>query len=139
VLYFSLFDDLLYADGVQEKAALLGFDGSVYWLYSVLIIIGNSSLEEYYWRWFGFSKLKRVVPLGWALIFSALGFTLHHLIVLTVYFAWPYAVAFALCVFVGGVVFACLYHHYDSIWSPWVCHAIIDAGIMAVGYNMIFC
>ncbi len=138
VLYFTVFEDLLHVEGVREKADLLGFSGSSYWFYSLLIIVGNSSLEECYWRWFNYSKLRNVVLHGWAMVVSAAGFTLHHVIILAVYFGWPYAVGFGLCVFAGGLIFAFLYDRYDCIWSPWVCHALIDAGIMAVGYRMIF-
>ena len=137
-LYFTVFEDLLRVEGVQQKAALLGFGGSLYWIYSLLIMVGNSSLEEYYWRWFCLGKLRVVTSLTAALIVSALGFTLHHVIVLAVYFGWLYAALFGLCVFIGGVIFAYLYIKYDCIWSPWVCHAVIDAGIMVVGYRMIF-
>ena len=137
-LYYAAFNDLLVVDSVREKAALLGFSGSTYWFYSLLIIVGNSSLEEYYWRWFNFAKLKNVVGREGALIVSALGFTVHHIIVLVVYFGWMYGMGLGACVLCGGVIFAYLYDRYDCIWSPWICHAVIDGGIMVVGYSMIF-
>lgn len=138
MLYDLVFNDLLAVEGVQQTAALLGWSRNLYPAYSVFIILFNASLEEYYWRWFGFSKLKGIVPREWAYMLSALGFTLHHIIILTIYFGWLYASAFGLCVFVGGLLFAFLYDRYTNIWSPWVCHAVIDAGIMVIGYDMIF-
>ena len=133
-----MFDNLLAVDGVQEKTALLGFNERTYLLFSILIIVGNSSLEEYYWRWFTFTKLRSVLGFRSAVIVSAAGFTFHHIIVLVVYFGFIYGTGLAACVFAGGVIFACLYDRYDSIWSPWMCHAVIDGGIMVVGYNMLF-
>jgi len=137
-LYFTVFDTLLPVEEVRQKAALFGLNGSIYIVYSILIIVGNASLEEYYWRWFNLFKLMNILPGKWAICVSALGFTLHHIIVLAIYFAWPYAAGFSLAVFTGGIIFAFLYQRYDNIWSPWICHAAIDAGIMIVGYAMIF-
>ena len=138
ILFHTIFKDLLPVDDVRDKAALFGISGSNYLFYGLLMVVGNSSLEEYYWRWFNFLKLKSVLSPGKAALFSSLGFTVHHVLVLTVYFGFPFAVLLGACVFAGGVIFVYLYRKYDCIWSPWICHAVIDAGIMVVGYTMLF-
>ena len=48
----------------------------------------HSGLEEYYWRWFVFARLRRFMPLGSAITISSIGFMLHHIILLGTYFDW---------------------------------------------------
>jgi membrane protease YdiL (CAAX protease family) len=107
----------------------------------LFISVIHSLLEEYYWRWFVFGHLERLLPLTPALIVSSLGFMSHHVIVLAVYFPdhfWTAALPFSLCVAVGGGVWAWLYHRTGSIYAPWLSHLIVDTAIIAVGYSMLF-
>jgi membrane protease YdiL (CAAX protease family) len=100
----------------------------------------HSLLEEYYWRWFVFGGLRRHVPGSVAIVVSSLAFMAHHVIILVAYFPGNLAVAlvFSLCVAVGGAVWAWLYARYQSLYAPWISHLLIDAAIMAVGYNIAF-
>jgi membrane protease YdiL (CAAX protease family) len=45
---------------------------------------------------------------------------------------------FSLAVGAGGAVWSWLYHRTGSIYSPWISHLIIDAAIMAVGYDLLY-
>lgn len=111
--------------------------------YAVLTLIfcfGHSLLEEYYWRWFAFGWLRRYVPLAAAIVVSALGFTAHHLLLLTVYFPgnfWLLAVPLSLAVAVGGAVWAWIYQRSGSLYAAWISHMLIDLAIFAAGYAMV--
>ena len=99
----------------------------------------HSGLEEYYWRWFVFGRLRRMVPLGSAIALSSVGFMLHHIILLGTYFNWailPTAL-FSVAVAIGGVVWAWIYHRSGSLFGPWIGHLLIDAGIFLVGYDLV--
>jgi membrane protease YdiL (CAAX protease family) len=115
-------------DSIWKYAALAGF-------YSLF----HALLEEYYWRWFVFGQLRRLVPLWPAIIVSALGFMGHHVIVLNEFFkdapwlAWLLSSAVA----GGGVFWAWLYERTASLFGPWLSHLLIDAGIFWVGYDLI--
>lgn len=100
----------------------------------------HSLLEEYYWRWFVFGQLDKLCRLWPAIVISALGFTLHHVFVLGTYFGWanPATWLFSGAVTVGGVVWAWLYARSGSLLGPWLGHALVDAGIFLVGYDMVF-
>lgn len=111
-----------------------------YLMMALFISLAHSLFEEYYWRWFVFAGLKRHLPLGPAIVLSALGFMLHHVVILGVYLPgqfWTLAVPFSLCVAVGGGFWSWLYHRSGSLYAPWLSHAIVDAAIMLVGYDMI--
>ena len=69
----------------------------------------------------------------------SLAFALHHVIVLAFYFGWrsPATVAFSLGVALGGAVWAWIYHRSGSLLGPWLSHAVVDAAIFAVGYQLL--
>jgi membrane protease YdiL (CAAX protease family) len=99
----------------------------------------HSFLEEYYWRWFVFGRLRGLVPLGWAVALSSLGFMAHHVFIVWAY--WPDQVLTAvvpasLAVAVGGAVWALLYNRAGSLLAPWVSHALVDAAVFAIGWDM---
>ena len=100
----------------------------------------HSLLEEYYWRWFVFGELRRMVSLRPAVVISSLGFMAHHVLLLGKYFDGlsPATVVFSLAVAVGGGVWAWIYHRSDSLYGPWLSHLLLDAAIFLVGYHMVF-
>lgn len=100
----------------------------------------HSGLEEGYWRWLVFGTLKRNLPAGAAIVVSSLAFTAHHVVVLNAYFhgAWGMTVLASSGVFVGGLVWALLYHRTGSLASVWLSHALADGALMAIGYDVIW-
>ena len=128
------------AVAVREKIVAFGINSTVkYAALSAFFVVLHSLLEEYYWRWFVFAQLRRVTTLGQAIAISGLGFMAHHLIVLSVYFGWGtfLSLFFSLGVAVGGVAWAWLYHRSRSLYGPWLSHCLVDAGIFAVGYEIL--
>ncbi|NUQ62040.1 MAG: CPBP family intramembrane metalloprotease [Pirellulales bacterium] len=125
---------------VRDKIAAFYVDSL--WKYAamgVFYCVIHAFLEEYYWRWFVFDELRRLLPVAAAIAVSALGFTLHHILVLGFYFGW-FSIAtwfFSLAVAVGGAFWAWLYHRSGSLYGPWLSHLLIDAAIFAVGYDMV--
>jgi membrane protease YdiL (CAAX protease family) len=125
---------------IREKIGEFGIDSL--WKYSLLAgfySLLHSLLEEYYWRWFAFRQLRRLVRLWPAIVISALAFMGHHVIVLSEFFeqtrwlAWLLAAAVA----VGGAFWAWLYERTGSLFGPWLSHLLIDAGVFWVGYVLV--
>ena len=101
--------------------------------------LAHSGLEEYYWRWFVYGNLRRLVPWKAAVPISSLGFMCHHVILLAVYFG-PRAAAtwaFSLAVAAGGAFWAWSYQRTGSLAGPWLSHLLVDAGIFLVGYDLV--
>jgi membrane protease YdiL (CAAX protease family) len=125
---------------IHERIGGFGIDAA--WKYVVLAgfySLLHSMLEEYYWRWFVFSQLRRLVPLWPAVLISALGFMGHHVVVLGEFFedaAWL-GWLLALSVAAGGVFWAWLYERTGSLFGPWLSHLLIDAGIFWIGYELL--
>jgi uncharacterized protein len=112
-----------------------------YVLLAVFVVVAHSLLEEYYWRWFVFGGLRQILPLVPAMVLSSLAFMGHHVVVLYVYLPGKFLTAvlpFSLAIAIGGAVWAFLYERSGSIWSPWLSHLIIDAGIFIIGWDLLW-
>lgn len=96
----------------------------------------NSLLEEYVWRWFVFLKFEDLLGTRVAVVLAALGFTLHHIIVLKANFSWLVTVLGSLGVFSGGLIWSWCYGRYRSVWPGYVSHLIVDAAIFWVGWQI---
>ena len=111
---------------------------------SALIASGRrfafSGLEEYYWRWFVFGHLRQFVSARTAVLVSSAAFTAHHAIVVGSEFrgAWGMTVFACAGVALGGAVWARLYERSGSLVGPWLSHALVDAALMMVGYELLW-
>jgi membrane protease YdiL (CAAX protease family) len=111
-----------------------------YVFFATFMAVVHSLLEEYYWRWFVFGRLCRHWPAA-ALPLSSLAFMAHHVIIIDTFFPgrfWEMTMPLSLAIAVGGGVWAWLYSKSQSIYAPWASHALVDAAIMAVGYDLVF-
>lgn len=137
-LYFGVFSGHIAADALLAKAGAYGAVGH-FFLFAAFLCIGNSGMEEYYWRWFVYRGLRNHMPVGPAVVVSALGFTLHHIVVLSAYFPnVGFVVLLNVGVFVGACVWSVLLEKHRSIVGPWVSHFVVDAAIMVVAYDLLF-
>ncbi len=130
------------APAVEIREKILGFGADTvgkYLALSVFYALGHSFLEEYYWRWFVFGQLRRLMAFGPAVVVSSLGFMAHHVLVLAMFFGWFSlgTVLFSLAVAVGGAVWAWIYERGGSLYGPWLSHLFVDAAIFAIGYQMV--
>jgi len=106
--------------------------GAVYW-------IGlNSILEEYVWRWFVVKQAKSLFTSTVSVVFSAMCFTLHHVIAMKVYMPWTATILCSTGIFIGGAVWSWIFVKYQSIWPCYVSHAIVDVCVFGIGAVIIF-
>ena len=107
---------------------------------AIFVCVIHAALEEYYWRWFVFGWMRRYLAFWPAALVAGLAFMAHHVVILVVFFpdqVWTLAVPLSVCVAVGGVVWAWFYERYGSLAAAWLCHGLIDLGIMLVGWHMV--
>jgi uncharacterized protein len=99
----------------------------------------HSFLEEYYFRWFVFGRLRRLLSFAPAAMIAGLAFMSHHVIVLYVFFGFSFHTWFlSLCIAVGGFLWAWQYEQSRSLLGSWISHLMVDAGIFLIGYHIIF-
>ncbi len=139
-LGYTLFgSDLIDPVLFREKMAEIGLDDRRRYLWGALYWITiNSVLEEYVWRWFVVTKSENVFRKCWAVVLSALFFTLHHVIALSVYLGMVAVVLCSLGVFIGGLTWSYTYSKYRSIWPCYLSHAIVDLCIFFIGASLLF-
>ncbi len=125
--------------GAKIAAVGMGSQGR-YIAMAVFYSIIHSWLEEYYWRWFVFRQLDNLLATFLAILISSLGFMTHHVVVLSAFFGWtsPLTWLLSLGVAIGGAYWAWLYHRHRTLWGPWLSHALIDAAIFVIGYDLVF-
>ena len=126
---------------ITAKVAGIGLGGRGQFVaLGVFYALRHSFLEEYYWRWFAFGELRRVTALAPAILLSSLGFMAHHVVILAIYFGWfaPATWLFSASVAVGGAAWAWLYERHGTLWGCWASHLLVDAGIFAIGYDLIY-
>ena len=133
-------DYLAFARGeIRGKLSQFGVHGPLgYVALAAFYSVIHSFLEEYYWRWFVFGRLRDLMPWKTAVVVASVGFTGHHVIVLGTYFGWlsPATWLFSLAVGAGGAFWAWLYHTSRSLLGPWLSHLLVDAAIFTVGYDL---
>jgi membrane protease YdiL (CAAX protease family) len=128
----------------QLRAKLADFgaaDPTRFLALATFLSLAHSFLEEYYWRWFVYGELRRLVPIFVAMIVSSLAFMAHHVVVLAVYFPGRFftaALPLSLGIAIGGMFWAWLYERTGSIFATWVSHFVIDGAIMIVGFDLAF-
>jgi hypothetical protein len=145
-LYYGHFrgSEALADTPVRLREKLQEFGASTPGAYAVLalfIVVVHSLLEEYFWRWFVFGRLRTLMPFNGAVVLSSLAFMAHHVVILDVYLPGRFFTAtlpFSLGIAVGGAVWAWLYHRADSVWSPWLSHALVDAALFIIGWDLLF-
>jgi membrane protease YdiL (CAAX protease family) len=124
---------------VRDAAARSGIGTPLIFLgLAVYLIAVNSLIEEFVYRWFVFRKCEVFMPPALAVITSAAFFTVHHVILLKAQVGWPATLLASLGVFAGGAIWSVLYLRYRSIWPCYLCHAIVDVAVFAIGWDLIF-
>ena len=127
-----------FAGDVRQKAEQLGFLDH-YWSFGVFLSVGHSLLEEYYWRWFVFGRLRKFVKSAVSAgLLGSLAFAAHHYVVLGCFFSPLGAVLFGTCVAMGGCLWCWMYNRQKTLVGCWVSHALIDMMIIYIGYRLIF-
>ncbi|MEM8494349.1 MAG: CPBP family intramembrane glutamic endopeptidase [Planctomycetota bacterium] len=127
-----------------EKVSQFGLDrlglyllGALYWCTI------NSLLEEYFWRWFIYERLRDVLPtsslgIGLAVFVCGLLFTAHHIVALSVYFDARTTALASLGVFIGGVTWSWLYAQTRNIYAAYISHVWADVIIFWIGWQIVF-
>jgi membrane protease YdiL (CAAX protease family) len=127
---------------IRHKLGQLGMDTRARYLaLAAFIVITHSLLEEYYWRWFVFGQLCRVVRLSASVVLSSLAFTAHHVIILYVFLPghfWTLAAPFSLAIAAGGAVWAWMYSRAGTLYPSWLSHLLVDAAIFVIGWDLLW-
>ena len=121
---------------MRKKATALGFLEN-YILFAAFLSVIHSLIEEYYWRWFVFGNLRRLLSVRTAAGVGSVAFASHHVVVTAQFFPLGFALFLSACVAIGGLLWCWLYHTQRTLAGAWVSHLIADVGLMTVGYLLL--
>lgn len=122
---------------IRAKAQQLGILEH-YAAFAVFLSLVNSAVEEYYWRWFVYGQLRRILP-GWrAHALAGAAFAAHHVVVATQFFPLGWGLCFGAAVGLGGAIMSMLYERQRTLAGAWACHLVADLSIMGIGYGLLF-
>lgn len=127
----------LHAGAIRQKVEELNLVGH-YVLFAVWLSLLHSLLEEYYWRWFIFGRLNRVVKPSLAYGLASLAFASYHYVLLSRYFPAFGTILFGTSVGIGGAFWCWLYRRQRSLVGCWVSHLLVDVAVFYIGYKLIF-
>lgn len=124
---------------MREAAERSGLaDRQLYlWLAAYIVLI-NSLLEEYVWRWFVYEKCRVMVGSLTAVALAACLFTIHHIVALACQFELPVIIVGSVGVFLGGLIWSWCYLKTGSIWAGYVSHILVDIAVFVVGWMILF-
>ena len=121
------------APAIRTKAVQLGIL-DYYWPFAIFLSVVHSFIEEYYWRWFVYGSLRRVVARVPALVLAGVSFAAHHVVVAGQFFPAPWGLVLGAGVGAGGVVWCVMLDRQRTLAGAWVSHMIADLGILGIGY-----
>ena len=137
-VYLVIFRGVIDADTLGERVRQFGMYEH-YVLYTLFLSTINSGLEEYYWRWFVFGRLRAKLDMPAAVVLSSLAFAAHHFVALHNFLgSAALAGLFSFGIAVGGAVWACHYHRTGRLRGVWVSHCIVDVAALSIGYYILF-
>ncbi len=134
--------DLLTAlrENLSDRFSQMGLHTiPLYCAVAIFYSVIHSGLEEYYWRWFVFGRLREHLAWSVAAVVSSLGFSLHHILILGDFFGftfWTFLTSAG--VFIGGLFWSWLYQKSRSLYGAWLGHGLIDAAIFVIGARLLF-
>lgn len=124
------------AGRIAQRITDLGIK-DYYLLFALFVSILHAALEEFFWRYFAYGQLRKMISVPAAVFVAGIGFAAHHIVVLTQFVSVPLAVILGLLVGIGGAVWSVIYQRYNSLWGAWFSHMIIDFGIMWIGWEIL--
>lgn len=134
------------APQVAGRMSDFGVSGPLpYLAFALALSLGHSALEEVYWRWFLFRRLRHHLGQRAGVALSSLGFMAHHVIVLAAFLRGleishrtVLLVLFSTGVAAAGALWAVLYARCGRLLAPWLSHALVDLAILTIGARLVF-
>ncbi|MBN1268057.1 MAG: CPBP family intramembrane metalloprotease, partial [Kiritimatiellae bacterium] len=116
------------ADSIRLKTEQLGVLNG-YVPFAVFLSLVHSLMEEYFWRWFVFGNLRRVLARNSALVLANVAFASHHAIIVTQFFPLGWGLLLAAGIGLAGVAWCLMYERQGTLCGAWLAHTLADAAV----------
>ena len=133
-LLSPLFDFSQIAGALTENA---GVTRENFLYVSLYISFANSFLEEFFFRGFVFTNLKRLSGRSLAYFFSAIAFSLYHVAMMIGWFSPALFLLVMVGLVAGGLIFNLLNEKLDTIYCSWLTHMFANFAINTIGFMLL--
>lgn len=112
-----------------------GVTAAVFPFVALYILIGNSLLEEFFFRGLlpSFFKNKSI-----RLIIPSLLFAVYHVSIFLPWFNLPILLLAVVGLWVGGFIFQLVNERSGTIFPSWIIHMFADVGVLLVGVYIFY-
>ncbi|ESU31017.1 hypothetical protein G3A_19055 [Bacillus sp. 17376] len=130
----------IYLLDIDQLRVLLwewGFSArSEIWLVLILLV-ANPILEEVYWRGYIFEKLRMEGTAKYAILMTAVFYTLHHFLSVIPIFEGIFGIIATVPVLIAGILWGYIREKTGSITAAIIAHVLSDMGIISVYWFII--
>ena len=105
-------------------------------LVGIYITLGNSFLEEFFFRGFIFLNLYNQGYKKIAYIYSSLLFGVYHIAIFKTWFSPLLTVLALLGLVIAGIVFNWIDTKSENFINSWIVHILADSAIIIIGMGM---
>ena len=132
-LFFLIFSrQLIDTSSMTNVLDKWNLDSGNLFVFLFMMIVGNSILEEIYWRGYIFSRLRKLTSPRNTVILTALFYTSYHLITTVTLFSLVQGLLLSSAIFLVGIFWAYLRIRYESIIPAVISHLLADLGLMLI-------
>ncbi|QUH26509.1 CPBP family intramembrane glutamic endopeptidase [Serpentinicella alkaliphila] len=137
LISYALFKDFLDINSIiNELQAKSQITPGNFFLVGLYIILGNSFLEEFFFRGFIFLNLYKLDNKLYAYIYSSALFAVYHVGIFKTWFnIWLIGLAL-LGLIVIGLIFNWLNTKSNNFLNSWLVHIFADIAIIIIGFRM---
>lgn len=128
------FDFSSIAGKLTENA---GVDADNFLFVALYISFVNSMLEEFFFRGFVFTNLKRLNSRAFAYWFSALMFALYHVAMMAGWFSPALFLLVMVGLTAGGMLFNYLNERLNCVFVSWLVHMFANFAINTIGFLLL--
>ena len=132
---YLLFEPLVDFDSIKAE---LGLTQTEFLLRGIYITLGNSFLEEFFFRGFIFFNMYELGLKKFAFLFSSVLFAVYHIAIFQSWFPLPIMLLVIFSLFVVGLVFNYLCMRVASFKGSWMVHASADLAIILIGWTVFY-
>ncbi|MDF2673273.1 MAG: hypothetical protein K0R09_1538 [Clostridiales bacterium] len=102
----------------------------------IYITLGNSFIEEFFFRGFVFLGIYKSGRTVAAYLFSSLLFALYHIMIIRSWFTLPLFLLAVFGLFMVGILFNWMDTKSRNFLNSWIAHILADVAIILIGLKM---
>lgn len=134
---YSIFKEYIDFNSIlEELQSKSNINPSNFMLVGIYITLGNSFLEEFFFRGFIFLNLYNQGYKKIAYIYSSLLFGVYHIAIFKTWFSPLLTVLALLGLVIAGIVFNWIDTKSENFINSWIVHILADSAIIIIGMGM---